>query len=146
MDMGGWVLSAFPLLGSSPSLQQRQGYSSACLEHLWFIRAEIARSCRPGKCIHGQSATSRSRDTRSWQCQGPATPQPEQHKSRLGRAASSLAEPQRKRENHPYQATWHEEDAAFSALVCTSNRSRRAWNGFRNELGVSQGSGKCALQ
>lgn len=50
------------------------------------------------------------------------------------------------RENHPYQATWHEEDAAFSALICASNRSRRTWNGFRNELGVSQGSGKCALQ
>lgn len=95
MDMGGWVPSAFPLLGSSPSLQQRQGYSSACLEHLWFIGPEIAGFCRPGKCIHGQSAVSHSRDTRSWQCRGPATPQPEQRKSRLRRGASSLAGPQR---------------------------------------------------
>lgn len=103
MDMGGWVLSAFPLLGSSPSLQQRQGYSSACLEHLWFIRPEISVSCRPGKCIHGLwiPAVSLSRDTQSWQCRGATTPQPEQHKSRLGRGASSLAEPQRKGENHP---------------------------------------------
>lgn len=101
MDMGGWVPSAFPLLGSSPSLQQTQGYSSACLEHLWFISPETAVSCRPGKCIHGQSATSRSRDTRSWQCHGAVTPQPEQHKSRLRRGASSLAEPQRKRRTTP---------------------------------------------
>lgn len=146
MDMAGWVPPAFPLLGSSPSLQQRPGYSSACLEHLWFIEPETAGSCRPGKCLQGQSAVSCSCDTWSWQSRGPTTPQPEQHKSRLGRGASSLAEPQRRRENHPYQATWHEEDAAFSALVCASKQSRRTWNGFRNELGVSQGSGKCALQ
>lgn len=37
-------------------------------------------------------------------------------------------------------------DAAFSALVCASNQSRRTWNGFRKELGMSQGSGKYALQ
>lgn len=135
MEAGGWVLSPFappgqPCVQPSPELSP----SRASLPPAWWTRsgqvlqawqvhrrAPPACSCLPRR-VMPDSGGERHPSAASAKEEGEPSPP-----GRVARGARCT-------------------EAAFSALVCASNPSRRTWKGFRKELGVSQGGGKYALQ